>query len=218
MNAPPNRCRIVLIAPPASRGEELAEMLLSALSGGDVASVILPAYGHETELFQDIAGHVTPLLQERGIAVMIAGDSHVAGRVGADGLHVGGGPADISEAISRHRPRMMVGAEGGQTRHDALEIGELCPDYVFFGRIGYDRQGEPHPRNLALGAWWAEMVEIPCLVQGGSDPGSVEAVAATGAEFVALSAAVFGGKLAPAESIALANAILDKKAPRFDVG
>ncbi|MGO4833307.1 thiamine phosphate synthase, partial [Rhizobiaceae sp. 2RAB30] len=42
----------------------------------------------------------------------------------------------------------------------------------------------------------------------------VEAVAATGAEFVALSSAVFGEDAATA--VATANAILDGTAPRFE--
>ena len=65
------------------------------------------------------------------------------------------------------------------------------PDYLFFGRFGYDNTPDPHPRNLMLGRWWAEMIEIPCIVLAGSAIESVEPVAATGAEFVALSSAVF---------------------------
>ncbi|KAB2859964.1 MAG: thiamine phosphate synthase, partial [Bauldia sp.] len=36
----PNRCRLVLIAPPRTE----AKRLLAALDGGDVASLILPAW------------------------------------------------------------------------------------------------------------------------------------------------------------------------------
>ena len=46
---------------------------------------------------------------------------------------------------------MMVGAGGAKTRDDALELGEVRPDYIFFGRFGYDNKPEPHPRNLSLG-------------------------------------------------------------------
>ena len=92
---------------------------------------------------------------------------------------------------------MLVGAGGIKTRDDALELGELRPDYVFFGRFGYDNKPEPHARNLGLAAWWASMVEIPCVLLGGASLGSVEEAAATGAEFVALSAAIFGEGLDP---------------------
>ena len=111
---------------------------------------------------------------------------------------------------------MMVGAGGAKTRDDALELGETRPDYIFFGRFGYDNTPEPHPRNLSLGQWWADVIEIPCIVMAGSAIASVEAVAATGAEFVAVSSAVFADGADPKAAIAAANALLDQTAPRFE--
>ena len=60
------------------------------------------------------------------------------------------------------------------------------------------------------------MIEIPCIVLGGSTIESVEPVAATGAEFVALSSAVFADGIDAAAAIARANALLDETAPRFE--
>src|SRR5690606_22086878 len=136
--------------------------------------------------------------QAAGVAAVIAGDSRVAGRVGADGIHIDGGAATIAEAVERHGGRMIVGAGGAKTRDDALEIGEAQPDHLFFGRFGFDNRPEQHPRNLSLGRWWAEMIEIPCIVMAGSEIASVGEVAATGAEFVLASACVFGEGLDPA--------------------
>ena len=45
---------------------------------------------------------------------------------------------------------------------------------------------------------------------------SVEAVAATGAEFVALSSAVFAAGVDAAAAIARTNELLDQTAPRFE--
>ncbi|RWF70312.1 thiamine phosphate synthase, partial [Mesorhizobium sp.] len=137
---PPNRCRIVLIAPPLVTPEHIC----TAFDGGDVASLILPENGMDDAAFQ-------------------------------------------AETIERLADRMMVGAGGAKTRDEALELGEERPDYMFFGRFGYDNKPEPHHRNLALGEWWAQMIQIPCIVMAGSELASVETVAATGAEFVALS-------------------------------
>ncbi|TIX11689.1 MAG: hypothetical protein E5V46_16365, partial [Mesorhizobium sp.] len=105
----------------------------------------------------------------------------------ADGIHVEVSSQELAETIEHFQGRMMVGVGGAKTRDDALALGEARPDYIFFGRFGYDNKPEPHPRNLSLGQWWAEMIQIPCIVMAGSDLASVEAVAATGAEFVALS-------------------------------
>jgi thiamine-phosphate pyrophosphorylase len=62
------------------------------------------------------------------------------------------------------------------------------------------------------------MIELPGIVMAGSDIASVETVAATGAEFVALSNAIFAEGADPAERVAAANALLDEVAPRFETG
>lgn len=212
----PNRCRLVLIADPKKGGGMEAPRVLDALSGGDVASLILVGDAMEETEFQNYCEAIVPAAQARGVAVVISGDSRVVGRVGADGIHLETGKAEIGDAVRKHDGRLIVGAGGAKTRHDALELGEAQPDYIFFGRFGYDQDPVPHPRNLDLAKWWAEIVNVPCIAQGGSDIASVEAVAATGAEFVALSSAVFGGPLSPAEAVRTANELLDRTAPRFE--
>ena len=214
--SPPNRCRIVLIAPSGESAETFGPRFSAAISGGDVASIILPANGMDEASFQAFAERVVPLAQQAGIAAIIVEDTRIAGRVKADGIHVEGGKAALGEAVGNFQPKLMVGAGGAKTRDDALELGEQQPDYIFFGRFGYDNKPEPHSRNLSLGRWWAEMIQLPAIVMAGSDVASVEEVAATGAEFVALSSAVFGDGVDPREAVARANAILDETAPRFE--
>ena len=214
--SPDNRCRLVLIAPDRESDDALADAVSSALSGGDVASLILPPYGLDEGAFQKRAERLTRLAQDKGVAVMIVDDTRIAGRVGADGMHLEEARATIAETIERFDGKLMFGAGGAKTRHDALELGEARPDYIFFGKIGYDNKPDPHPRNLSLGEWWSEMVALPCVVMGGTALESVEAVAATRADFVALSSAIFTGTLTPAEAVAAANRLLDEKAPALD--
>lgn len=206
--APENRCRIVLIAPEGASPDSFAQTLRHALDGGDVASLILPQYGLDEVAFQNLAEAVTPVAQAAGVAVVIAGDSRIAARVKADGIHVEG-KADLADAIERWQDKMMVGTGGAKTRDDALDLGEQRPDYVFFGRFGYDTKPDAHHRNLSLGEWWAEVIEVPCIVMAGSSLESIEAVARTGVEFVALSSAVFGPGVDPKDAVAQANALLE---------
>lgn len=212
----PARCRLVLILPAGLTGDAASAKLRAALSGGDVASLILPQYELDDDAFQRLAEALCPIAQEAGAAVMIAGDSRVAGRVKADGIHVEAGKAALAETIARQAGKLLVGAGGIRSRDDALDLGEERPDYVFFGRFGYDTKPEPHPRNLGLAEWWAEIIEVPCIVLGGSAVESVEVVAATGADFVALSQAVFADGVDSAAAVADANARLDATAPRFE--
>jgi len=216
MSETPNRCRVVLIAPQTNDPKAFAARLAAALAAGDVASLILPAYDLGEAAFQELAEAVVPVAQAHNVAVMIAGDSRIAARTHADGVHVDGNRAALNDAIDRLQDKMMVGAGGAKTRDDALELGEARPDYIFFGRFGYDTTAAPHHRNLTLGRWWAEMIEVPCIVMAGSDVESTAAVAETGVEFVALSSAVFGDGIDAAAAIARANAILDQTAPRLE--
>jgi len=208
---PPDRCRLVLIAPPGASPERLA----AAFAGGDVASLMLPRNGLDDAAFQVLAEKAVAAAQAAGVAAIVEGDTRIAGRVQADGIHVEAGKSELAETVERFHAKMAVGTGGAKTRDEALELGEQRPDYIFFGRFGYDTQAEPHPRNLNLGRWWAEMIEIPCIVMAGSDIASVATVAATGAEFVALSAAVYGEGVDPRDAVARANALLDAQAPRF---
>ncbi len=210
----PNRCRLVLIAPPEAVGKALAAQVVEAAAAGDVASLILPQYDMQEDAYQALAEAVVPAAQGAGWAVVLAGDTRVVGRVGADGLHIEGGASEVADAVARWGGRLIVGAGGATTRDEALALGEARPDYVFFGRFGMDTKPEAHRRNLALGAWWAEMIEVPCIVLAGSDLASVEAVAATGAEFVALSSAVFRAEGGAGAAVARANGLLDASAPR----
>jgi thiamine-phosphate pyrophosphorylase len=216
MSTVENRCRLVLIAPDIADPQEAARVMADALKGGDVASVIIPQYGLDDGAFQKLAEAVVPVVQAAGAAALIAGDSRVAGRVKADGLHIEGNPEALAEAIEKHAPKMIVGGGNAQDRHKALEVGEAQPDYIFFGKAAGDIKPEAHPKNVALGEWWSSMVEIPCIVMGGTDPASVLAIAESGAEFAALRLAVFGEAGRAAQIVQEVNALLDEKAPRFE--
>ena len=215
MSIEPQRCRLVLIVPDIADAAEKARIVGDALRGGDVASVIIPQYGLDDGAFQKHAEAVVPVIQAAGAAALVVDNSRVAGRAKADGLHISGNAALLAEAVEKHVPKMIVGGGNAMDRHHALEIGEIQPDYIFFGKIDGDIKPEAHSKNIALGEWWSAMIEIPCLVMGGSDPSSAVAVAEAGVEFVALGSAVFADPAAAATIVARVNAELDEKAPRF---
>lgn len=216
MTSPEDRCRLVLIVPDIADAEEKARVVGDALKGGDVASVIIPQYSLDDTSFQKHVELLVPVIQDHGAAALVVDNSRVAGRAKADGLHISGNAAALAEAIEKHVPKMIVGGGNAMDRHHALEIGELQPDYVFFGRLDGDIKPEAHSKNLALGEWWSSMIEIPAIVMGGQDPSSAVAVSEAGVEFVALREAVFADPAQAASIVARVNAELDEKAPRFE--
>ncbi|WP_102961164.1 thiamine phosphate synthase [Mangrovicella endophytica] len=205
------RPRLVLITTPLPDGAPGEDALRAALSGGDVASVIIDPAGRDEAAFQRFAEALVPIAQDAGAAAIVVDDTRCAGRVRADGLHVASGTVEaLQDAIARFSPKLIVGGSGFETRHEGLEAGEFLPDYLMFGRLGGDAAEEPHAKNLELGEWWAAVVEIPCIVMAGGNVESARAAAATGAEFVALSSAVFAEGSDTAAQVARANAIFDE--------
>lgn len=208
MNPQPERSRLVLVTTPLPDGPGGIAALQRALSGGDVASVIIPAAGRDAAQYQDFALDMVEAAQAAGAAAIVCDDTRCAGRVKADGIHVTTGIDGLSDAVARFSPKLIVGASGFTTRHDALEAGERLPDYLLFGNLDADA-GEIDPDALNMAGWWAEIVEVPCIVMGGSDLRTLPETIASRAEFVALSHAVFGASDEEAERVAAVNRMLD---------
>ncbi len=207
---PEFRPRLYLVTPPKLEPERFALMLEAAFSGGDVAAVLIdqPEAG-ETAL-QEIAARLVPVAQASDIATIVAGDTRIAGQVEADGIHVVGTPAATRAAVEWVRPKnLLVGAGGIETRHTAMELGELEIDYLFFGRLDRPEPERPTARLVELAGWWAELFEIPGVVMSGTEIDSVAMAAESAADFIALRSAVWDYSDGPAAAVAQANRIID---------
>jgi thiamine-phosphate pyrophosphorylase len=178
--------RIYLITP---RDIDLAlfpGQLADALGGGDVASLLIAPEGVSEMALQRIAEVLTPIAQAAGVAAIVRDDTRASSRAKADGIHVETGIADIREAVGSFHPQRFVGAGHILTRHDAMEAAEANADYIFFGLIDRPEEPDAHPKSLDFADWWVPLFEPPCVVMAGSTLGSIDAVAETGADFVAV--------------------------------
>lgn len=183
--------RLYLITPRDIDLNTFPAILTDALKGGDVASLLIAPVGLGDMALQRIAEILTPIAQEAGAAVMVRDNTRAAARAKADGVHVEAGLVELKEAIGALQPQRMVGAGNILTRHDAMEAAEAGADYVFFGLLDRPEDAEAHPKSLDFADWWVPVFETPCVVLGGSSIASIEEVAATGADFIALRDAVW---------------------------
>ena len=109
-------------------------------------------------------------------------------------MHLGqgdGDPADAREELGREA---QIGVTCHGSRHLALEAGEAGADYVAFGAFyPSTTKATEHTAELELLEWWSEMVEIPSVAIGGITPENCRPIVEAGADFLAVSGAVWNG-------------------------
>jgi len=164
-------------------------LLLDLVADSHLAALILyNSKGDEAQLQKRAQDLVQPI-QAQNIALLLGSDVRIAMRVGADGVHC----EDVTDPIQAREKAhsLMIGYGNIRDRHQAMELGENGADYLMFGKLGRDRAAQPHPRNVRLSTWWAEVMEVPCIVQAGTDLDFLPDLVATGAEFILVEEMIF---------------------------
>lgn len=193
--------QIYLITPADPDLVEFPRRLMAVLAGPEVAAILVQRGTLGAEDYARLSECVVQIGQAAGAAVLVEDDVELSRRVGADGVHIGaGGTKAIRAAVDSLKPDGIVGAGAVQSRHDAMSFGELDVDYLFFGPL----DGAPDGQADEFAQWWAETFEIPAVH---SDPSAQPGqLAATGAEFIALSDSVWSAADPAAALAALAAA------------
>lgn len=203
--------RLYLITPPLTAAAGFSALLEAALDAGDVACVLLDLAAADEAAAKKIVRGLAGIAQARDAALLVADHPQLAARADADGVHVhGSGEAldrALDEAIERVKPERIVGAGRLASKHDAMNAGEKDIDYVMFGEPAADGFVPPVDEIIERVAWWAEIFTIPCV---GYAPrlDDVAALAAAGADFVALGAAIWSDPRGPAAAVRQAQAAL----------
>ena len=80
-----------------------------------------------------------------------------------------------------------------------MEAGEAGADYVAFGAFfpTTTKQTE-YVATPDLLEWWQALMEVPCVAIGGITPDNCDPLVAAGADFLAVSGAVWNGDEASA--------------------
>ena len=128
------------------------------------------------------------------VAFIVNDSIALAKRLGADGVHLGQGDGDVGEAREELGRDAQIGVTCHGSRHLALEAGEAGADYVAFGAFfPSTTKDTEHQAELSLLEWWSEMVELPSVAIGGITPQNCRPIVEAGADFLAVSGAVWSG-------------------------
>ena len=195
-------CQLYLISPPAIDAG-FVDLLAAALDGGDVAAFQLRLKGLDEDAIAELAAPLQALCAEREVAFIINDSVALAQRLGADGVHLGQGDGDAREARKILGPKVQIGVTCHDSRHLAMEAGEAGADYVAFGAFFPTTTKETlyHPDPSILG-WWTTLFELPCVAIGGVTADNAAPLVAAGADFLAVSGAVWNHAHGPGAGVA----------------
>ena len=210
---PAVRCRLYLITPPRFELADFAETLDEALGGGDVACVQLRMSETDGDGLARVAGVLIPLCHARDVALLIEGRADVAKATGADGVHLARA-GDLGDARRLLGGDAICGVSAGGSRHAAMLAAEAGADYVSFGAL---HASVTLPKAVVISpdilSWWRDVMEGPCVAVGGIDAANAAALAAKGADFLAICNGVWGNPDGPRAAVAAINAEIESRLP-----
>lgn len=203
-------CRLYLITPPAIPDlAAFAATLGEALDAGDVAALQIRLKDVDDTAILDAVAALAPVARARGVAVILNDRPDLAARSGCDGVHVGQSDASYAEARRIMGPDAMIGVTCHDSRELAMDAAEAGADYVAFGAFfPTDTKATAHRPDMEILGIWQETVETPCVAIGGVTPANAADLARAGADFVAVSSAVWNAPEGPAAAVRAFNAAL----------
>ena len=170
----------------------------------DVAPGVVTAFQFRVkDLDQHEAARLAEPLQAicaaRDVAFIVNDSIPLAKRLGADGVHLGQKDGTVEDAREQLGRDAQIGVTCHASRHLAMEAGEAGADYVAFGAFfpSTTKQSEHRPEP-DLVEWWSGLFEIPCVAIGGITPENCRPLIEAGADFLAVSGAVWNGDEAAA--------------------
>ncbi len=163
-----------------------------ALDAGPVSAFQFRVKGIDQHHAADLAGPLQDICAARDVAFIVNDSISLAKRLGADGVHLGRDDGSVAEARQELGDDAQIGVTCHDSRHFAMEAGEQGADYVAFGAFfPSTTKQSAHKADIALLEFWAGLFEIPCVAIGGVTPDNCEPLIAAGADFLAVSGAVW---------------------------
>lgn len=189
---------LYLISPLAVDGI-FPERLARALDAGPVAAFQFRVKGLDDHAAARLAEPLQRICADRDVAFIVNDSVSLAKRLGADGVHLGQKDGDVREARERLGRDAQIGVTCHNSRHLAMAAGDAGADYVAFGAFfPSSTKDTEFVAGLDLLEWWQGIFELPCVAIGGITPANCGPLVQAGADFIAVSNAVWGGDEAAA--------------------
>jgi thiamine-phosphate pyrophosphorylase len=195
-------CQLYLISPP-QLDAGFADRLRAAAEAGSVAAFQLRLKGIDDHAIARAAEPLQKICADLDTSFIINDSVALCKRLGADGVHLGQKDGDPREARAVLGRDIQIGVTCHNSRHFAMEAGDAGADYVAFGAFyPTGTKDVSQFAELDIIRWWTTLSGIPCVAIGGITPENAPPIIAAGADFVAVSGAVWKDSEGTAAAVA----------------
>ena len=186
-------CQLYLISPLDVSGS-FPDRLARALDAAPVAAFQFRVKGLDEHAAARLAEPLQELCAARDVTFIVNDAIGLAKRLGADGVHLGQSDGSVADARAALGREAQIGVTCHASRHLAMDAGDVGADYVAFGAFFPTATKLTEYRaELDLLTWWQGIFELPCVAIGGITPDNCASVVSAGADFLAVSGAVWSG-------------------------
>lgn len=183
---------------PTQVGGDFPDRLERALAAGKglVTAFQFRVKGIDQHEAARLAEPLQAICAAHEVAFIVNDSVPLAKRLKADGVHLGqddGDPKEAREALGREA---QIGVTCHASMHLAMEAGEAGADYVAFGAFFESTtkdKGNAERPTIELIERWVKLFEIPVVAIGGITPENCTPLVEAGADFLAVSGAVWSG-------------------------
>ena len=187
----PKKQGLYLISPPVIE-PGFGELLQAVL---DVGAVALFQFRVKHTPVDQAAALAAPLLQlcrAYGVDMIVNDSIALAHKIGAHGVHLGQKDAGIAEARRVLGAQARIGITCRDSRDLAAKACQAGADYVAFGSFfaSATKTVKARPR-LDILRYWSQHGTIPCVAIGGITPDNARPLLTAGADFLAVSGAIW---------------------------
>lgn len=200
-------CRLYLITPPTIEDPAtFARTFEVACGGGDVAALQVRLKGVPEVVIAAAVRALQPIARAHDVVLILNDLPDLAAKLGCDGVHIGQGDGPYADARRAMGSDRIVGVTCHDSRHLAMEAAEAGADYVAFGAFFATTTKEaPTRADPEILSIWQENMLIPCVAIGGITVENCRPLVTAGADFLAVSAGVWGYAEGPAAAVRAFN-------------
>lgn len=198
-----SKTRLYLITPPDFDPAAFSPALDAALGAGDVACLQLRLKGADESRIAAAIAALKPIAHKHDVAFILNDRPDLAARHDCDGVHIGQEDGTYAEARAALGKERIVGVTCHDSKDLAFDAAEAGADYVAFGAF-FPSATKTAPKSHAtvdLIESWSSFVTVPCVAIGGITPENCAPLVKAGADFLAVSGAVWNHPNGPAEAV-----------------